>query len=268
MPTGAAQLAAAAPRRGTPPPPPPVIGPLLLVVTWGLLRLEGKGLREIGVDAPALRLRQFGFGVLAAGAVAALQQVGASAVADVPWRLNQDMSWATAGELSRLVVNGVLFEELVFRGYLLYQAVRRLGVWRASLLDAAAFGVYHWVSYGVLGQPVPMAFVFLYTGAFGLMLALAFATTRSVAAPIGLHLGWNAVAQIAFSTGPYGAALLVPADGSASIEASGWAGAAVGIGLPLAFIVTVSTSLVRTWRRTEAEGTAPPGVSALVGAPN
>ena len=41
----------------------------------------------------------------------------------------------------------MLYEELLFRGYLLYQAMRLLGARRAVLLDAAAFGVYHWFSY-------------------------------------------------------------------------------------------------------------------------
>jgi len=143
------------------------------------------------------------------------------------------------------VVNSVLFEELAFRGYLLYQAVKRLGFWQVSLLDAAAFGAYPWVCYGAPGQLVPMVFVFLYTGAFGRMLALAFAATRSVAAPIELHLVWNAVSQIVFSTGPYGTALLVPSDGSAAVETSGFAGAIVMLGLSLSSIAGTSWVLVR-----------------------
>ena len=51
------------------------------------------------------------------------------------------------------------------------------------LIDAAAFGMYHWFSYGVVGNPVAMIYVFLLTGAFGLMWARAFVVTGSVAAP-------------------------------------------------------------------------------------
>lgn len=230
-----------------------MIGPLLVALSWGLLRLEGKGLRAIGFDDPWARLRQFGAGVLIAGSVAALQQVGGSWAMDVAWVPNPEFDLATGLEFVRFNVNSVLFEELVFRGYLLYQGIRLLGVRRAVLLDAAAFGVYHWFSYGVFGAPVMMGFVFLYTGAFGVMLALAFAKTESVALPIGLHLGWNSISQILFSTGPLGAALLVPADGSATIDTSGVAGLVLGLLLPLAMIVGVSVYLVRG--RSEADPT-------------
>jgi len=40
------------------------------------------------------------------------------------------------------------------------------------------------------------------------MWARAFVATGGVAAPIGLHLGWNVVAYVVFSVGPLGPALL------------------------------------------------------------
>jgi membrane protease YdiL (CAAX protease family) len=60
-------------------------------------------------------------------------------------------------QAARFVLDSVVHEELLFRGCLLYRAVRWLGPWRAVWLDAAAFGIHHWFSDGVLGQPVAMA---------------------------------------------------------------------------------------------------------------
>lgn len=238
-----------------------MIGPLLVALSWGLLRLEGKTLRVLGFDAPRTRLRQFTAGVLVAGCAAALQQLGKSWATGVPWAINPAFDGAGLVEHLRWTTNSVLFEELLFRGYLLYQAIRWLGVRRAVLLDAAAFGVYHWFSYGLFGNPVMMAFVFAFTGAFGLMLALAFARTGSIAAPIGLHLGWNLVSYLVFSAGPLGAAMWVPGNGAAQIEPSGIAGALLGIGLPLGMIAGVSAWLLR--RREVAApglGNAPHGL--------
>jgi hypothetical protein len=65
-----------------------MIGPILLVLSWLLLRLEGKGLGVLGVDAPALRVRQCGAGLLVTSVAVVMQQLGHAAVADVPWRLN------------------------------------------------------------------------------------------------------------------------------------------------------------------------------------
>jgi uncharacterized protein len=243
-----------------------MIGPLLLAVSWLLLRLEGKGLGALGLNAPALRARQLAAGFLVAGLAVVMQQLGLAAVAEVPWRLNPDADAALLGRSLRWNVNSVLYEELLFRGYLLYQAIRRLGARRGVLLAAAAFGVYHWFSYGVVGNPVMMAFVFAFTGAFGLMLALAFARTRSIALPVGLHLGWNLVSYLGFSTGPLGPGLLVPGNGLARMESVGLPDFLLEMVLPMVLVASVSCYLVRGRPRdgTEAPATAPVPVPSAV----
>ena len=230
-----------------------MIGPILVALSWVLLRLEGKDLGVLGFNALMRRLREFAGGFVIAGSVAALQQAGGAWATGIPWSVNPAFGLPEALEFLRWNTNSVLYEELLFRGYFLYQAIRWLGTRRAVLLDAIAFGIYHWFSYGLFGNPVMMGFILLYTGAFGVMLALAFAKTESIAAPIGLHLGWNAISQIVFSTGPLGAALLVPSGGAEAIEPSGLAGFVLGLVLPLAMIVGVSVYLVRRAHHSQTE---------------
>lgn len=222
-----------------------MIGPILLAVSWVLLKLEGKGLGAIGLNAPVARLRQFTAGLLIAGVVAALQHLGSSFLTGIPWQRNASLDTALILEHLRWNTNSVLYEELLFRGYLLYQAIRWLGVWRGSLLGATAFGIYHWFSYGLLGNPVMMAFIFVFTGAFGLMLSLSFAKTKSIAAPIGLHLGWNVTSYLIFSSGPLGQAILIPASGVAPIETPDLAGFFLSVGLPLLMVVGVCWYVIR-----------------------
>ena len=222
-----------------------MIGPLLVVASWLLLRFEGRDLSVLGFNAPLLRAKQFAWGVLIAGSVVAVQQLAMSVSAGVDWRLDAEADVARIVQGLRLNVNSVLYEELVFRGYLLFQAVRWLGARGGVLLGAVAFGVYHWFSYGIFGSPIPMAYVFVLTGGFGLMLGLAYVKTRSIAAPIGIHLGWNAVAYLVFSGGPFGAGLLVPEHGAPTIEVPGMLGLALGLGLPLAFVIATCTYLLR-----------------------
>ena len=224
-----------------------MIGPILLAVSWVLLRLEGRSLGALGLDAPAARLRQFGAGFLVAGLAVVIQQLGHAAVADVAWRLNPAADAALLVRSVRWNVNSVLYEELLFRGYLLYQAIRRLGARHGVLLGAAAFGVYHWFSYGILGNPVMMVFIFVLTGAFGFMCAFGFARTKSIALPIGLHLGWNLVSYAGFSTGPMGPGLLVPGNGAARLEAAGLSGLLLDILLPLALVAAVCGYLTRAY---------------------
>jgi len=216
-----------------------VIGPILLALSWLLLRLEGRTPAAIGIDQPVRRLREFSLGFLALGAVAAAQQLGMSLAAGDPFVVNATLESRSLLNSLRFTVNSVLYEELLFRGYLLYRAVRWLGPTRAALLDAAAFGVYHWFSYGVFGNPVAMVYVFLFTGMFGYMWARAFVVTGSVAAPIGLHFGWNAISYFVCSAGPLGGAPSVPASGAAKLQVDGWANVGLNVVLPVLSLIAV-----------------------------
>lgn len=212
---------------------------VLLAVSWILLRLEGKGLGELGFNRPALRIGQLAAGMAVAGAAAVLQQLGYALANGTWWSLNPDFTGELLAESLRWNANSVLFEELIFRGYLLYQAIQFLGKRRGALLGAAVFGVYHWFTFGAFGNPAAMLFVLLYTGMYGWMFSVAFAETKSLAAPVGLHLGWNLVTNVMFSAGPLGATLLVPANGATRLQAEGAAGLGLGIALPLALVAIV-----------------------------
>jgi len=103
------------------------------------------------------------------------------------------------------IVKAVIFEEFVFRGAVLYLLIKRIGIVNACLLSSVAFGIYHWFSYDVFGSRlVLMVYIFLITGCGGWMFAFAFAKTKSLFAPMGLHLGWNLVTAVVFSSGPIG----------------------------------------------------------------
>ena len=229
-----------------------MIGLILLLVSWGLLRWEGKGLDALGFNQPRLRLRQFAAGVAVTALAATVQQLGNAWSTGDTWQLNPRLTVGVVLAQLRLILNSVLYEELLFRGYLLYQAIRILGSRNGVLLSAAAFGIYHWFSFGVLGQPVEMAYVFVLTGAFGGMCAFAFAETKSVAMPIGLHLGWNLITYLLFSAGPGGAALLIPGSGAARLKPAGLAGLALGPGLSLTLVGLVIFCLMRRRKQSAA----------------
>lgn len=92
-----------------------MIGPLLLAVSWVLLRLEGPGLAALGIDRPAERSRQFVLGFLFLGTASAVQQLGLSLAAGDPFVLNRGAGPGALLDGLRFTVNSVLYEELVFR---------------------------------------------------------------------------------------------------------------------------------------------------------
>ena len=106
-------------------------------------------------------------------------------------------------------VKSVLFEELIFRGVLLFILIKRLGAWWGILISSVAFGIYHWFSQEAFGNPVQMLITFLTTGLMGVVYAYGYAKTFSLYIPIAIHLGWNMVRSIIFSETVIGDQLLV-----------------------------------------------------------
>jgi hypothetical protein len=125
------------------------------------------------------------------------------------WQLNPGLSANLIWSGIWWNIKSVLFEELIFRGVLLYILLKKLGYLKAIIISAIAFGIYHWFSFGVIGNPVQMTIVFFTTGIMGLLLAYGYAKTFSLYIPIGIHLGWNLTQILVFSQGPIGNGLLV-----------------------------------------------------------
>lgn len=187
-----------------------MIGIILLFVSWLLLRAEARGLTELGFNAPRQRALEFATGFAIAALIAITQFLLISSLSGFNWNINPLYGYAQFLDGLRWNVNSVLYEELLFRGYLLWLAIRFLGVHGGCIVSAATFGIYHWFSFGVLGDLVTMAYVFAMTGVFGAMLAYSFAWTGGIWLPIALHFGWNIVTNEIFSNGPLGARLLIP----------------------------------------------------------
>ncbi len=106
----------------------------------------------------------------------------------VPW-------WVIAGTLAYYAIWQALVagaEEFVSRGYIQQNLTTRLTMPLAILSSAILFATFHVPSIIYYMLPPVQAismFVNLFLG--GIMLGLAFARTRALWLPIGLHFGWN-----------------------------------------------------------------------------
>lgn len=230
-----------------------MIGIIIITVTYFLLRLEKRNLVVLGFNKPLQRTSEFVIGFFIAGLVAATQYLLIAHFSGFNWVLNPDLSWSLALDSIRWNINSVLFEELLFRGYFLYKAIEWLGARKGCFISAIVFGVYHWFSYGVIGNLVQMVYVLLLTGMFGLMLAYAFERTKSIALPIALHFGWNLVTIFVFSNGPIGKQLLVPSIETPEVI-SGYEQVLVNMMIPIIYSVVVVWLLIYGIKRYRNNG--------------
>jgi membrane protease YdiL (CAAX protease family) len=126
---------------------------------------------------------------LLGGAVLALALQGFAHFLPIPTDMPIDEFFTTSAEAWALTIFGItlapLIEELFFRGFLYPVLARRLGVFLAIILTAAGFGLIHGPQLGRAWGPVLVIFL------VGIALTVTRAITKSVAAGILIHIGYN-----------------------------------------------------------------------------
>ncbi|MDF0716422.1 type II CAAX endopeptidase family protein [Muricauda sp. 334s03] len=193
-----------------------MIGILVIIaISWLLLYfIEKQHILALGFLPIVQRLKQFLIGFLLTGILCVFIQYLEAYLKSSTWILNKNV---TSGIILKSLwwdFKSVLTEELIFRGALLYILIQKIGSKKSILISAIAFGVYHWFSYGVLGNVMAMILVFIGTGLMGYAWAWAFSKTKSMMLPIGLHLGWNFIYNTIFSKGPLGELVLISKGGN------------------------------------------------------
>jgi membrane protease YdiL (CAAX protease family) len=160
----------------------PAVAAMWLTVRF----MDHRPLAAFGIGLLPGWKRDFVFGLALAAAMLAVLVAGCYALGyvSIHWSGNQ----VAAGVL--LAVFGVLIlsalnEELVFRGFPLQLLIDGLGEWPAIIVMSALFGAMHLTNPGasILGA--------VNTVIAGILLSLAYARTRSLWMPYGIHIGWN-----------------------------------------------------------------------------
>jgi len=183
-----------------------------LAISWLIIWLVEKGnLSCLGFKPTKQRIIDFLLYFFIAALCCSAGFIIRIFVGNEHWILNEKLSMELFFSGLWWNVKSVLFEELIFRGVLFYLLIKRLGSTKAMLLSATAFGIYHWFSYGVLGNYTQMAIYFFITGIMGLIYAYGYVKTYSLYIPCAIHLGWNFTQSFVFSQGNIGEGILVMA---------------------------------------------------------
>jgi membrane protease YdiL (CAAX protease family) len=173
---------------------PPGAGPgidflIFLGAAWACLRLEGAPLASIGFRIDGRWARELAFGTLGGFALMGATALVILALGGFHWTRTPGIGPAALAKGLLLYLGVGFAEETGFRGYAFQRLIRGLGVPAAQILFALAFALVHWGNPGMSGATRIWATLNIALAA--LLLGLAYLRTRSLALPIGIHLGWN-----------------------------------------------------------------------------
>lgn len=171
-----------------------------LIISWLLLWLiERKDLSVLGLKPTPNRIKDLVAGIIFPLVYFTLLFLTIAYQVRNPYVRNS--GYTTDQFLKSLwyLFKSVSFETLIFQGALLYIMIQRIGKNKAVLIGGVAFGIYHWFSWNLFGQPATMIIVFFTTGVAGYLWSMAFAITRSIYLPFALHFGVDIVNSIVFS---------------------------------------------------------------------
>ncbi len=193
-----------------------------LGISWALLHFVQKtNLNALGFTPLRVRLFQLVLGILFAALLSYAHTASKNYLTGLEWRLNNEYTFMMFLCALWWCLKSVLFEELIFRGALCYLGFERVGAKITMVVSSVAFGIYHWFSWGVLGDANMMIITFVMTGLYGWTLAYAYYKTKSILLGTGLHFGWNSVGLIVFSSGTIGNQLLISYKPEGYAELSG-----------------------------------------------
>lgn len=169
-------------------PQPLVAGLLVLLPTWICLRMERSPLGAVGLGLDRRWIREALLGTAWGVALIGLVALLVRGLGGYHFERGT-AGWAGVGVAFWMFVGVAFFEELAFRGYLFQRLVGGAGPWIAQGVLAVFFALGHWGNPGMQGATKVWAT--LNIGLAAIMLGLAYLRTRSLALPLGLHLGWN-----------------------------------------------------------------------------
>jgi len=153
------------------------------------VRLEKRSFRDLGFRFGPRWLGEFGVGTLVGILLIVVTALIVKGLDGFHWERA-----VTVGPrqllMAALLFLGVGFnEEIMSRGYPFQRLMEGAGIWVGQLVFAGLFALMHWGNPGMHGATKAWATVNIALAA--ILLGFCYLRTKSLAMPIGLHLGWN-----------------------------------------------------------------------------
>jgi membrane protease YdiL (CAAX protease family) len=177
---------------------------VLLALTFLFLRQEGRTLAVLGIEPAWRRLRELLAGYAAGALLIIITAACIGIVLPFPWLRNPQFSVTAAVYSAIWLTMGNAVEELLFRGYSFERLIAGIGHWRAQLVTALLFAVFH-VAQGWSWQVALTG-----TTIGSLLFGLVFVRWQSLPAAVGVHAATNWARDLLLSDPPTAKTLLAP----------------------------------------------------------
>ncbi|GAA1777964.1 type II CAAX endopeptidase family protein [Streptomonospora arabica] len=161
----------------------------VLVYAWVVRRTEKRAVAEV---APAGLVPQTALGTLMGAALFALVVLNIYFLGF--YEVEGVGSVVGAVGLVGFMAAAAVTEEVLFRGVLYRIIEEKTGTWISLVVTSVLFCLWHMPNENATAMGLVVA------GVAGAMIAAAYAATRNLWLPIGLHFGWNFAAGGIFST--------------------------------------------------------------------
>jgi membrane protease YdiL (CAAX protease family) len=166
---------------------------LCLIVVGVRFLLHQEGPRAFGLHLDRRGLRLFGEGLLAGALVFAIYPLltvlasrGELSLSTTPFAVSFSLRFLPIWSLALLTM--AVFEESLFRGYLLPKVLRRLPLVLGIILPSLLFSLIHLLSH----ETSPTFLLGVFNAAlFGVTMSIAVIQTRSLMWAVGCSLTWN-----------------------------------------------------------------------------
>ncbi len=151
--------------------------------------LEGRPFSSLGFGPNRRWLLEWGVGLLGGLLIILASALLVRGMGGFHWERTQGMGLGRSLAAGWVFLGVAFSEELFARGYPFQRLLEGAGPWTAQGVFAALFALLHWGNPGMHGST--RAWATLTIGLSAILLGLCYLRTRSLALPIGLHLGWN-----------------------------------------------------------------------------
>lgn len=162
---------------------------MVLLVTYIAARLRRETLASVGFDLGRRWFGQLAGGTLMGVLSAVLAVAVMVAAGGARLQLDPARSMEALLQGAYLFLFVALIEETLFRGFVFQRLIAGTNAWIAQIALALLFASSHWGNAEMSGATLFWASVELFLAA--ILLGLAYLRTRSLALPVGIHLGWN-----------------------------------------------------------------------------